>query len=285
MKSPHPVEFSGTEGNRLAGDLHDGGGAPILLLHGGGQTRHAWAQTARRLAGAGWRAISIDLRGHGDSDWVASGDYRYSAYVADVAGIAAEVATRYGQAPAAIGASLGGLSALGAELVHGPCLSTLVLVDVTPWMDPDGVTRIQGFMRTHAADGFATLDEAADAIALYLPHRKRPRSLDGLAKNLRRSADGRYRWHWDPAFLDSPLGVNVGAEAHMETLRGALGGLRIPTLLVRGLLSELIHEREAGLFLAATPNARAVDVSGAGHMVAGDRNDVFTGAILEFLAT
>ena len=76
-----------------------------------------------------------------------------------------------------------------------------MLVDVTPRVDPAGVDRIRGFMATHIEDGFATLEEAADAIAAYLPHRPRPRSLDGLRKNLRHGTDGRYRWHYDPAFI------------------------------------------------------------------------------------
>lgn len=284
MRSAQRLVFDGSEGNRLEADLYDGGGAPVLLLHGGGQTRRAWDATARALASAGRRAISVDLRGHGESDRAASADYRFFAYAADTAGLASEVAALYGTEPAIVGASLGGLAALGAELLHGPLLASLILVDVTPWMRPDGIVRIQGFMRTHVEDGFATLEEAADAIASYLPHRQRPRSLSGLAKNLRLGADGRYRWHWDPAFLDGPLNINVEAEPFVLGLRERLADLAIPVLLVRGMQSELISEAEAEAFLASTPTARAIDVGGAGHMVAGDRNDVFATAILEFLA-
>lgn len=284
MKAGRRLEFSGLEGNRLVADLFDGGGAPVILMHGGGQTRRAWDKTARALAQAGRRALSVDLRGHGESDWVASGDYRFSTYGEEAALLAREVAARFGAAPAIVGASLGGLSALGAEIVHGPMLDALVLVDVTPWMDPDGVDRIQGFMRTHSSDGFATLDQAADAIAAYLPHRKRPRALEGLAKNLRLGEDGRFRWHWDPRFLDGPLNVNAGAEVHLRRLQEGLPALDLPMLLVRGMLSELLHEREIRAFAAAAPNAQIIDVGGAGHMVAGDRNDIFAAAILDFLA-
>ncbi len=283
MRPPHRLEFAGTEGNRLAADLFDGGGAPVVLLHGGGQTRRAWDKTARMLAAAGRRAISVDLRGHGESDWVESGDYRFSTYAADVAGLVREVAQRFHAAPTVVGASLGGLSGLGAEIAYGPALDSLVLVDVTPWMDQTGVDRFQGFMRSHISDGFATLEDAADAIAAYLPQRKRPRSLDGLAKNLRLGDDGRYRWHWDPRFLDGPLCVDADSEHWFARLRAGLPSLAIPTLLVRGMLSELIHEAEATAFLSATPGSRMVDVGGAGHMVAGDRNDAFSAAIIEFL--
>jgi hypothetical protein len=56
------------------------------------------------------------------------------------------------------------------------------------------------FMSERVDVGFATLEEAADFISAYLPHRPRPKDLSGLAKNLRLHPDGRYRWHW---ILDS----------------------------------------------------------------------------------
>src|SRR5690242_13665097 len=59
-------------------------GRPVLLLHGGGQTRHAWGGTRAALAAAGWRAIAVDLRGHGDSDWSPDGDYSPPVFAADV---------------------------------------------------------------------------------------------------------------------------------------------------------------------------------------------------------
>jgi pimeloyl-ACP methyl ester carboxylesterase len=154
---------------------------------------------------------------------------------------------------------------------------------VTPRLDPAGVSRILAFMSHRMRDGFATLEEAADAIAAYLPHRKRPTSLDGLRKNLRKGEDGRYRWHWDPVFLKGPENINAGARELMQELLDSLPGLHIPVLLVRGMQSELVHERYAREFVELAPAASYVDVGGAGHMVAGDRNDVFCAAILEFL--
>lgn len=283
MSSPKVIEFKGAENNTLVADLWDGNGHPILFFHGGGQTRHAWDNTARRVASEGMRAITVDLRGHGASAWVESGRYRFADYAADVAAVIRQVAGQYHDAPSAVGASLGGLSSLAAELDHGPMLDSLVLVDVTPKMDRKGVSRIQGFMRTHLTDGFATLEEAADAISAYLPNRKRPSSLDGLRKNLRLRPDGRYYWHWDPKFADGEYSINREAEEFLLGLIDKLPQLHLPVLLVRGVNSELIHEDQAREFVEAVPSARYVDVSGAGHMVAGDRNDIFCDAILDFL--
>lgn len=281
--TPTPIEFTGAEGNRLAADLWDGRGHPVLFLHGGGQTRRAWDLTARRAADAGMRAITVDLRGHGESEWVESADYSFTAYGADAAALIRQVGARFHAAPSAVGASLGGLSSLIAQIEHGPLLDSLVLVDITPRMDAGGVARIQGFMGARMEEGFASLEEAAEAIAGYLPHRRRPRSLEGLRKNLRLDPDGRYRWHWDPAFMKSERNINFGARETMERVLASLPNLHLPALLVRGIQSELVHEDYAREFVDLAPSASYVDVGGAGHMIAGDRNDTFWSAILDFL--
>jgi pimeloyl-ACP methyl ester carboxylesterase len=283
VTGPHAIDFTGAEGNRLAADIWDGRGHPVLFFHGGGQTRRAWDATARRAAAAGMRAITVDLRGHGESDWVKSGNYTFLDFSGDVAEIVRQTAKRFHAAPSAVGASLGGLSSLAAEVRSGPILDSLVLVDITPRMDPDGVAKVQGFMGERMKEGFSTLEEAAAAIASYLPHRKRPTSLDGLRKNLRQSEDGRYRWHWDPAFMTSERNINFHAHELMEELTARLPELHLPVLLVRGMQSELVHEANAREFVQLAPSATYVDVGGAGHMVAGDKNDIFCGAILEFL--
>ncbi|NMG40059.1 alpha/beta fold hydrolase [Chelativorans sp. ZYF759] len=280
---PNTLELAGAEGNLLVADLWDGRGHPVVLLHGGGQTRHAWDETARRIASEGMRAITVDLRGHGQSDWVASGNYGFGDFGADAAAIFRQVAEMFHAAPSAVGASLGGLSALTAEARHGRLLEALVLVDVTPRLDPGGVARVQGFMSARLAEGFASLEEVADAIAAYLPHRKRPSSLDGLRKNLRLGEDGRYRWHWDPALFAGDASLESDGAAVRDELLAALPGMHVPMLLVRGMQSELVHEEYAREFVELAPQASYVDVGGAGHMVAGDRNDVFCAAILEFL--
>lgn len=283
MTAPRSLPLEGAEGNRLEATLWDGYGHPVIFLHGGGQTRHAWDVTARRVAEHGMRAIAVDQRGHGESAWVASGNYTFAHFAEDMAAITRQVHDRFQARPSAVGASLGGLASLAAQTRDPDLLESLVLVDITPRMDPEGVARIQGFMGARMEEGFATLEEAAEAIAAYLPHRRKPRSLDGLRKNLRLGGDGRYRWHWDPAFIKGPRNVNEGADALMRDLIDALPDLRLPVLLVRGVQSELVHADYAREFVERTPSASYVDVRGAGHMVAGDRNDVFSRAVLDFL--
>jgi pimeloyl-ACP methyl ester carboxylesterase len=273
---PQTVRVLGHGGVWLSGDVFpDGSGPFIVFFHGGGQTRHAWRETAEVLSAAGFRVASFDLRGHGESDWSEAGDYSLSAFAADVKA----VADHLGDAPLLVGASLGGLSSLlaAAELGVG---SALVLVDVAPRLEPQGVERIVGFMKAHP-EGFATVEEAADSIAAYLPHRTRPTELSGLSKNLRQGADGRLRWHWDPRFLAGPSPNN--ATSNLDRLTSAARKITVPSLLVRGKRSDLLTPEGAAEFLTLVPHARFVDVAEAGHMVAGDRNDAFTRAILPFL--
>jgi pimeloyl-ACP methyl ester carboxylesterase len=272
--------FHTRSGLALVADAYgDSCARPVLLAHGGGQTRHAWGGAAAALATRGWYALALDLRGHGESDWSPDGDYEFDVFAADLADVASALAHR----PVLVGASLGGIAAMIAQGESPDGLfSAVVLVDVTPRMEPSGVERIRGFMTEHLEHGFASLDEAAEAVAAYQPQRVRQRNLAGLEKNLRRGADGRWRWHWDPRFMRRES--RLPPELTFPRLEAAARNVRVPTLLVRGRMSELVSEAAAQEFLALVPHARYVDVSGAGHMVAGDRNDVFSDAVVGFLA-
>jgi pimeloyl-ACP methyl ester carboxylesterase len=270
--------FPAAEGLSLTADCWGSpDGNPVLLFHGGGQTRFAWGGTAEALAREGWYAVSLDQRGHGDSDWSPDGRYHFHAFADDVAA----VVDSFERPPALVGASLGGIASLiAATRADTPTVSALVLVDIATRMERKGAERIMNFM-TADPEGFASLEAAADAIAAYNPHRPRPKDLSGLAKNLRRRDDGRYRWHWDPAFM-GPRDLG-DAHAEVESLDDAARRLALPTLLVRGRMSDLLSEEGAQHFLELVPHARFADVSGAGHMVAGDRNDAFTRAVVDFL--
>ena len=285
---PATAMFTGAAGNRLVADIYGETGPPVMLLHGGGQTRHAWRHTAEHLARSGATAYALDQRGHGDSEWVADGAYGFADFGTDVTAVASTLTQRGGKRPIAIGASLGGIASLLAEGTaeregRGPVLSAIVLVDITPRVDRGGVAKVQGFMRERAAEGFATIAEAADAVAAYLPHRKRPRSLDGLKKNLRLHPDGRWRWHWDPAMLTGERSFAIDHRVLEAALVEAARAITIPALLVRGGSSEIVHEEHMRDFLDLVPHAHAVDVSDARHMVAGDSNDRFSAAVLDFV--
>jgi len=278
MAAAETVRVAGADGLTLTVDRYGDPTSPwVILAHGGGQTRHAWGGTAAALARQGWHALALDMRGHGDSDWSAAGDYRLAAFAADLKVLSAASPSP----PVIVGASLGGMSGIVAAGEVGLALSALVLVDVTPRMEQAGVDHIVSFMRAHMYTGFGSADEAADAIAAYLPHRRRPRNLAGLRKNLRRRDNGRLYWHWDPVFMEES---NRNMEDRdPDRLYAAAKNVNCPILLVRGKLSQLVSPAVAEEFVATVPDARFVDVSEADHMVAGDDNDTFTVAVLNFL--
>lgn len=281
------VERRGADGLRIA--TEEWGppeGFPVLLLHGGGQSRQAWKATAARLAAAGYLVVASDARGHGDSEWSPTGAYAMDDFAADVLALL----DRFDRPPAVVGASMGGMSALLAQgRAVEQLFAAVVLVDVTPRMELDGVARIVEFMAANP-EGFATLEAAAEAISAYNPHRAKPRSSAGLERVLRQGDDGRWRWRWDPRFItfEPPSEMAPGTfEARMEEmaarLHGAASQLEAPCLLVRGAQSDLVSDVSVAEFLAAVPHASFVDISGAGHMVAGDDNDAFSAAVADFL--
>lgn len=283
-RAPEPFSTHGAGGVRIVADrLGDPAAPAVVFLHGGGQTRRSWGKAAAAVAERGWQTVTIDLRGHGESDWSAEGDYRVVSFAGDVA----EVLRTLPAQPVLVGASLGGFTAmlLAGELSPG-IAGAVVLVDIVPNMDQSGASRIHNFMADRVESGFGSLDEVADAIAAYNPHRPRPPDLDGLTANLRRRGD-RWYWHWDPQFISGtaefpPFEITETDRLHAAVERILSGG--VPMLLIRGQMSDLVRQESADEFLARFPQVEFTDVRGAGHMVAGDRNDVFAGAVLDFLA-
>ncbi|MDX1369580.1 alpha/beta hydrolase [Pseudomonas sp.] len=272
----HKIRFKGAAGISLAADVGgDPNRQPVVLLHGGGQTRHSWKNAAQRLIDYGYHTVSLDLRGHGDSDWSHDQDYSLDVFVADLR----EVLKTLRRPPVLVGASLGGLTSLLTIGEARQPARGLVLVDVVPRIEADGAEEIQRFMQA-APNGFANLQEAADAVTAYLPHRQRPTDFAGLERNLRLGLDGRYRWHYDPALTAQ----HNRRSRHPERLEAAASEVGIPTLLIRGSASRLVSEKGVKQLLELIPHAQLVNVAGAQHMVAGDRNDVFNDALLDFLS-
>ncbi len=290
------IEFTGSSGNTLAADEFLPGNRDgcfekpaALFMHGGGQTRHSWQGAAQEITKLGLRGLSVDARGHGGSDWVADGDYSAFAFRDDLRVLADKITESHSDfPPILIGASMGGISAMLAQVdgnsrTGKPWFTAIVLVDITPRMTSSGVDKIIGFMAENANKGFGSIEEAADVIAAYLPNRPRPKNNDGLRKNLRQRNDGRWYWHWDPAFVKGARPIESDREQRQRCLLDATATIDVPTLLVRGGRSELVTPEAVEEFCRLVPHAKFVDVTDAGHMVAGDKNDVFARAVTEFL--
>ena len=273
--NPQTIRIPIADGLTLAADIAGPPGAPTVILgHGGGQTRHSWDKCELQLADAGYFAINYDLRGHGDSDWSTDGEYTMEARADDLRYVAAAGSRPF----ALVGASLGGVTALVAATL-GLEPAAIVLVDIVPKMNLAGADKIRGFMAA-SPNGFASFEEAADAISAYYPDRPRPKDLSGLHKNLRLGDDGRYRWHWDPRMMADMRGDPRRLLGIMDT---ADWTDRIPTLLVRGMKSDIVDDDGVADLRRRIPALEVIDIRGAGHMVAGDRNDEFNAAVIAFL--
>ena len=282
MTDTEVMEFEGRDGLRLVGDRRgDRRHAPVVFLHGGGQTRHSWGETAEEVARRGWQTLTLDARGHGESAWSDVGDYRLESFAEDVR----LVLEQFDAPPILVGASLGGLTSilLTGELAPGVARG-VVLVDIVPDMEEAGAVRIGSFMVERAHAGFSSLDEVADAVAAYNPHRSRPTDLAGLGKNVR-ERDGRFYWHWDPRFISPESGLGPEEILDVDRMHAATKVMvaHVPVLLVRGRVSDLVSTQKASEFCVRFPAVEFADVSGAGHMVAGDQNDAFTAVVMDFL--
>lgn len=282
MMNPHThmrsVKFKGKGSLTIAADV---GGDParpcVILLHGGGQTRHAWGKALDELVAAGYHVVSVDLRGHGESDWAPGGDYSMDSLCTDLKAVIATLPGR----PVLVGASLGGVVSMVALGKDPQLAAGLVLVDVVPRLEPQGVSNILNFMLAKP-EGFESLEEAAQAIAAYNPHRSPTRDLEGLKKNLRRLDNGRWRWHWDPAFVAGGVPMDK-ALAFSQRMQEAARSIAVPTLLVRGMASEVVSPEGVAELKALIPHLETADIEKTGHMVAGDKNDVFNAAVIDFL--
>ncbi|QZP09176.1 alpha/beta hydrolase [Caenibius sp. WL] len=257
-------------------------GAPVILLHGGGQTRWSWKGTAQALADAGGKGgfavHAVDMRGHGQSSWCPDGQYGLGHFAQDVRVLAGMMPAP----PVIVGASLGGLSALLAcgEDPQAPCAG-LVLVDIAPRMEQRGTSRVGAFMRD-TLDGFDTLEEAAAAVADYARNGRRDTRPEGLLKNLRQDADGRYRWHWDPAFMAAGKS-GWDPDVVERRLMAAAARITAPMLIVRGGESDVLSRETMDHLKQALPHIAQAEIAGARHMIAGDDNARFNAAILPFL--
>jgi len=273
------MHFKGHGDIKIAADVWGSNNEElVILLHGGGQTRHAWGDTGKKLAEAGYHSVALDLRGHGDSEWHADGDYSIRAYKDDLVSIINEI----GKPARLVGASLGGMASLvlAGDEINSDLCTALIMVDIGIYPDPVGSDRIVSFMLS-GEKGFDSLENVAKSISDYLPHRKKPKDLEGLKKNLRLKSDGRYYWHWDPRFIRRRPGSRD--RRYFDLQLKAAEKVTIPTLLIRGALSDVVTMEDVDYFLSVISHAKFVEIENAAHMIAGDRNDIFAEEAIKFL--
>lgn len=246
----------------------------MLFLHGGGQSRSAWRGAARALAAAGFHGVSLDLRGHGESDWARDGNYAFDRHVADVEAIIGAL----GQPAILVGASLGGHVSLMAGAQHPELVRAVALADVTPWLDESDADGLRAAMR-RSAEGFDTV-EAAAAMVDELRGTASRSNPERLRPHMREGDDGRLYWRWDPRFIRDEFVRHGGDDGLFAR---AAAALRVPVLLMHAQHSNVVTPEQVRRFREVVPGLRYARIAGVGHMVTGDDNDAYLPALQAFL--
>jgi pimeloyl-ACP methyl ester carboxylesterase len=257
----------------------------VVCLHGGGQTAYMYEQLGSALSGR-YHVLAWDFADHGDSDPLLGGPGAAApldrhALAADAGPLCAE----FGISEAVfVGGSMGGVVAATVAARWPELVGGIVLLDVGHRLEPAGVQRIAAFLAEH--ESFADLDEAAAAIAGYLPNRAI--SQGRLTRNLRQRADGRWVWKHNlgqriRARRAADIDFDEGAATVVAGLDDDLRNLQRPALVLRGAGSDVLSEAGADELMALLPDARYARISGAGHLAAGDNPESFLSHVVRFL--
>ena len=260
---------------------------PVVCLHGGGQTAYMWEELGAALADRCF-VFAPDLPAHGDSDIdLAVAGTTTGLDRRALAGSIEETLDHIGIDDAVfVGASLGGITALTIAAQSPNRVRAIALIDIGHRLEDEGVKRIVEFMTKH--ESFASLEEAAVAVAEYLPHRKGG-SPHRLRRNLRQRADG--RWEWKHALgrrlRDAAGGERVfrpgGWRELVAGMDAELALLECPVLVLRGAASDVLSDQGAQELAALVPDVRLAVVGGAGHHAAGDNPETTVSLVTGFL--
>ncbi|MEJ5254095.1 MAG: alpha/beta hydrolase [Acidimicrobiales bacterium] len=256
------------------------GGLPgVLCLHGGGQTAYMYEELGAAI-GHRYHLLAPDLPDHGDSDPLVEG-----IGPEDIAATLPPLLDSFGMHRVAlVGASLGGLASIRFADAHPDRVVAIALIDVGHRLEPEGVRRIIDFMAAH--ESFGSLEEAAEAIAAYLPQRRNVRP-ESLTRNLRQRADGRWEWKhgFGRRFRSLPRDAHPAdnLDTFLAGVEEAAARLRCPVLVLRGDASDVLSQEGAQAVAALIPNARLETVERAGHLAAGDNPHSTVNLVSSFL--
>jgi pimeloyl-ACP methyl ester carboxylesterase len=242
----------------------------LVLVHGGAQNAHTWDTVAMMLDRP---LVAIDLPGHGHSDGGPGGSLSVRGNGADLAKAIAVLAP---DAAGVVGMSLGGLSSIALAAVAPELVRALVLVDVTPGVNPEKSAPISNFVNGPAS--FANFDELLARTIEHNPGRSESSLRRGILHNAVQREDG--SWVWRYARFRANESDQI---AEFGNLWDDVSGLTMPMMLVRGLAWSVVDDADVAELLRRQPTCKVVGVEGAGHSVQGDRPRELASILSDFL--
>jgi len=246
-------------------------GRPALcFLHGGSAHAH-WFDAVVPAFVDSFHIISLDQRGHGESDWAPDARYGTEQFASDLVG----VMDHLGWAQmVVVGHSMGGHNAMGFSAWHADRVRGLCVVDSRPSLPAE---RLQAMHRRghRGPRRHETLDSALRSFRL-LPAETlaAPDLLEHLGRQGITQREGRFLYRFDPQCN----GARNPADGW-----SLLPQIKAPTLLVRGELSPIMPEEMAERMKAAIPNARLVTMLGVYHHLVLDAPEAFSRILDDFL--
>lgn len=233
----------------------------LVLLHGFAQTAHSWDFVALSLADR-YHVVSVDARGHGDSDWAADAAYSTEDHRRDVRALVKHLDS----APLTlIGLSMGGGTAYSSAAEHPADFRAVIIVDTGPVGNPAGRDRIRNFARL--PDELDTLDEFVERIHSYVPDRPIEQVRSTVVYNVRQNDVGKWTWKYDKALRD-PNRSRKGIPE--EQAWAYLASIRCPALLIRGAESDVLQTETARQMEQVMRDCTLVTIDDARHLVPSD---------------
>jgi pimeloyl-ACP methyl ester carboxylesterase len=245
----------------------------VVLLHGNAANAWWW-QPVADVIGDGLRLIAIDLRGHGDSEWVRPPAYYPDDYAEDVRRVILDLGLR---SPVTVGHSMGGLVALAFACRYPELAVGLVAVDAAI-VSNEKRDRFLRRLKSLPTVNYPDLETAKQRFRL-IPHQGEiaPARLAFIAeKSLGVTSDGLYSMKFDRESFLGGDGLNV-----LETI----GQISRPLLLVRGALSPVMTKAACASAMKMNPMVRLVEIPQAYHHVLLEQPEELARTVAHFVDT
>ena len=246
-------------------------GRPALcFLHGGSAHSH-WFDAVVPSFVDRFHIISLDQRGHGQSDWAPDARYGTEQFASDLVGVMDQLAW---ERMVVVGHSMGGHNSIGFSAWHPDRVRGLCVVDSRPSLPAE---RLQAMHRRghRGPRRHETLDLALRSFRL-LPAETlaAPDLLEHLGREGIAEREGKFLYRFDPQCNGARKPVDGWA---------LLPDIKASTLLVRGELSPIMPQEMAERMAAAIPNATLVTMLGVYHHLVLDAPDAFSRILDDFL--